>query len=71
VWVTAAATDAARGADIPAMRAALDALARLPADDDDDEKFANVGVGGGRWGRWPGDRRRDDHRSAIRPFCDR
>ena len=45
-------------------------LRRLPADDDDDDKFANVGGGGGRWGRWPGDRRRDDRRSAIRPCCD-
>jgi hypothetical protein len=65
--VTAAATAAARGADTPAMRVALDALARLPVDDNDDDKFANVGGGRGRWGRWPGDRRRDDHRSAIRP----
>ncbi len=54
----------------PALRMALDALARLPAYDDDDEKFANVSGGRGRWGRWPGDRRRDDHRSAICPCCD-
>jgi hypothetical protein len=50
VWVTAAATAAARGADTPAMRAALDALAHLPADDNDDDKFANDGGGGGRGG---------------------
>jgi hypothetical protein len=49
-WVTAAATAAARGADTPAMRAALDALARLPADNDDDDKFADVGGGGGGGG---------------------
>ncbi len=69
MWVTAAVTAAARGADTPAMRAALDALARLPADDDNNDKFANVGGGGGRWGRWPGDRRRDDHQSAICAGC--
>ncbi len=68
-WVTAATTAAARGADTPAMRAALDVLAHLPMDNDDDDKFADVGGGGGR-GRWPGDRRRDDHRSAIHPCCD-
>ncbi len=51
MWVTAAATAAARGADTPAMRAALDALARLPTDDDDDNDiFANVGGGGGGGG---------------------
>jgi hypothetical protein len=64
VWVTAAATAAARGAKTPAMGAALDALARLPTDDDNDNKFANVGGRGGRWGRWgrwPGDRWWDDH----------
>ncbi len=59
----------ARGADTPAMRAALDVLVRLPTDNNDDGKFADVSGGGGR-GRWPGDRRRDDHRSAIRPCCD-
>ncbi len=48
----------------------IDALARLPADNDNDDKFENVGGGGGRWRRWPGDWRRDDHRSAIRPCCD-
>ncbi len=68
VWVTAAATAAARGADTPAMRAALDALTRLPTDDDDDNKFANGGGGGGRW---PGDRRQDDHQSAIHLCCNR
>jgi hypothetical protein len=61
VWVTAAVTAAARGANTPTMRAALDALACLFGDNDDDDKFANVGGRGGRWGRWPGDRRRDDH----------
>jgi hypothetical protein len=45
--VTAAAMAAARGADTPAMRAALDILARLPADNNDNDKFANVGSGGG------------------------
>jgi hypothetical protein len=50
VWVTAAATAAARGANTPVMRAALDALLRLPMDDDDDDKFANVGGGGGGGG---------------------
>ncbi len=29
------------------MRAALDVLARLPMDNDDDDKFADVGGGGG------------------------
>jgi hypothetical protein len=29
------------------MRVALDVLARLPADNNDDDKFANVGGGGG------------------------
>jgi hypothetical protein len=67
--VTAAATAAARGADTPAMHAALDVLACLPADNNDDDKFANVGGGGGQ-GRWPGDWRQDDHRSAICPCCD-
>ncbi len=46
--MTAAATAAARGADTPVMRTALDALARLPADDAENDKFANVGGGGGR-----------------------
>jgi hypothetical protein len=32
------------------MRAALDILARLPADNDDDDKFADVGGGGGGGG---------------------
>ena len=50
MWVTAVATTAARGADTPAMRAALDALACLPADDDNDNKFVNVGGGGGGGG---------------------
>ncbi len=48
--MTAAATAAARGADTPAMHAALDALARLPAEDNNDDKFANVGGGGGGGG---------------------
>jgi hypothetical protein len=47
VWVTAAVRAAARGADTPAMCADLDALVRLPADDDDNDKFANVGGEGG------------------------
>ncbi len=42
-----AATAAARGANTPVMHAALDPLARLPADNNDDDKFANVGGGGG------------------------
>ncbi len=46
MWVTAAATAAARGANTPTMRAALDALAHLPAEDDNHDKFANVGGGG-------------------------
>jgi hypothetical protein len=51
--VTATATAAARGADTPTIGAALDALERLPADDDYDDKFANVGGGeGGRGGGW-------------------
>jgi hypothetical protein len=68
--VTAVATAGARGADTPAMCAALDVLACLPADNGHDDKFADVGGGGGGRGRWPGDRQRDDHRSAIRPCCD-
>ncbi len=48
--MTAAATAAARGADTPTMRAALDVLACLPADHDNDDKFANVGGGGGGGG---------------------
>jgi hypothetical protein len=56
VWVTAAARAAARGADTPAMHAALDALVRLPTDDDDNDKFANVGGrgGGGGGGQYRG-----------------
>ncbi len=68
-WVTAAATAAAKGANTPAMRAALEVLPRLPMDNNDDNKFANVGGRGGQ-GRWPGDRRQDDYRSVIRPCCD-
>jgi hypothetical protein len=45
--VTAAAMAAARRADTPAMRAALDVLACLPVDNDNDDKFAIVGGGGG------------------------
>jgi hypothetical protein len=45
--MTAAAMAAARGANTPAMRTTLDALARLPADDNNDDKFSNVGGGGG------------------------
>ncbi len=52
-WGTVAATATARGADTPAMHAALDALACLPADDDNNNNFANVGCrGGGRGGGW-------------------
>ncbi len=36
-----------KGADTPAMRVALDVLAGLPADNDDNDKFADVGGGGG------------------------
>ena len=50
MWVTAAATAAARGADTPAMRVALDVLARLPADNNNDDKFADVGGSGGGGG---------------------
>ncbi len=43
---------------------------RTPAaNNDDKDKFANVGGQGGGQGRWPGDRRWDDHQSAIRPCC--
>jgi hypothetical protein len=45
--VTVAATAAARGANTPAMRAALDVLVCLSADNDNDDKFANVSGGGG------------------------
>jgi hypothetical protein len=38
------------GGNTPAMRTALDALACLPADDDNDNKFANVGCRGGGGG---------------------
>jgi hypothetical protein len=54
VWVTAAVTAAARGADTPAMRVALDALARLPTDNDDNDKFADVGGGEGEAGEVAG-----------------
>jgi hypothetical protein len=45
-----------KGAYTPAMRVALDALTRLPADDKDKDKFANVGGGGGGGGggQWTG-----------------
>ncbi len=48
--MTAAATAAVRGADTSAMHAAVDALVRLPADNNNDNKFANVGGGGGGGG---------------------
>jgi hypothetical protein len=50
--VTAGATAAARGADTPTMHAALDVLVRLPADNNNNDKFADVGGrgGGGRGG---------------------
>jgi hypothetical protein len=60
---------ASRGADNPAMHTALDALACLPADDNDDNKFANVSGGGGGQGRWPGDRWREDHQPAAEGGC--
>jgi hypothetical protein len=61
------------GGNTPAMCAALDALARLPADNDDNDKFANVGGGEMRWSRWPGDWRRDDHQypQSIRAAIDK
>ncbi len=46
-WVTAVAMAAARGADTPALRMALDVLTRLTADNNNDDKFADVGSGGG------------------------
>ncbi len=48
--MTAATTAAARGGDTPTMRAALDVLARLPADNNNNDKFADVGGGGGGGG---------------------
>ncbi len=51
--MTAAAMAAARGGDTPMMRAALDALARLPANNNDNGKFAVAGYrGGGGGGGW-------------------
>jgi hypothetical protein len=52
--VTTAATAAARGADTPMIHAALDALARLPVDNDKNNNFANVSGGGGGGGGGPG-----------------
>ncbi len=52
--MTAAAMAAARGADTPTMRAALDVLTRLPMDNSNDDKFANVGGGGGGAGEVAG-----------------
>jgi hypothetical protein len=45
--VTAVAMAAASGADTPVLHAALDALVRLPVDNNDDDKFADVVGGGG------------------------
>ncbi len=64
-----AATAAARGADTPVMRTALDVLVRLPVENNNYDKFANVGGRGGGGGRLTGDRWRDDHQSAIHPCC--
>ncbi len=61
------------GADTPAMRAALDVLARLPADNNDDDKFADVdgGGGGGGGGRGTGGRMIINPRSVPAAICQR
>ncbi len=69
--MTAAMTAAARGADTPGMRAALDVLARLPADNNDDDEFADVSGGGrgGRGGRGTGGGMIIDPRSVPAAIC--
>ncbi len=70
--MTAAVAAAVRGANIPTMHAALDALTCLPADNNVNDNFVGAGGaggGGGGGGRGTGGRMIIDHgsvRAAIK-----
>ncbi len=71
--MTAAATAAARETNTTAMCAALDVLTHLPVDNNDDNKFANVGGrrGGGGRGRGTGGGMIIDPQSVPAAICQR